>query len=315
MNQFEVVKYNSDYFSSWNEFIARSKNATFLFDRNFMEYHKDRFEDYSLLIFQNKKIVCIVPAHRNGNRFCSHLGLTYGGFIFAENEKVAVIKSVFESVETFLRKNNFTEMLLKLLPSIYTNRYSSAVDYFLFQKNAELIRRDMNFAVDLQQEIQMHKKKRKILQKDYVDELEIKEDGNYEVFWIQVLQPVLKERFDAEPVHSLEEIKKLAAAFSENIKQFNIYHQEKIIAGMTLFIDNGVVKSQYGAVNEAGKEFRALDVLYLFLFKTYKAEGMRYFDLGITNEADGYTYNEGLTNYKEELGGLPINQDRYLLKL
>jgi hypothetical protein len=38
----------------WNEFVAHAKNATFLFHRDFMEYHSDRFEDYSLLIFDGK---------------------------------------------------------------------------------------------------------------------------------------------------------------------------------------------------------------------------------------------------------------------
>lgn len=33
--------------SEWNAFIARSKNGMFLFDRNYMEYHQDRFDDCS----------------------------------------------------------------------------------------------------------------------------------------------------------------------------------------------------------------------------------------------------------------------------
>ena len=43
---FEIVRYTADKASEWNEFLIRSKNGTFLFDRRDMDYHSDRFEDY-----------------------------------------------------------------------------------------------------------------------------------------------------------------------------------------------------------------------------------------------------------------------------
>ena len=37
----------------WDDFVRRSKNATFLHLRNYMDYHRDRFVDHSLLFYQN----------------------------------------------------------------------------------------------------------------------------------------------------------------------------------------------------------------------------------------------------------------------
>ena len=52
-----------------------------------MEYHKDRFDDYSLLIFDVKdKLVAVLPAHKVENILHSHQGLTYGGLVL--NAKV-----------------------------------------------------------------------------------------------------------------------------------------------------------------------------------------------------------------------------------
>ena len=40
-------RYTADDKSLWNSFVQESKNGTFLFLRNFMEYHQDRFTDHS----------------------------------------------------------------------------------------------------------------------------------------------------------------------------------------------------------------------------------------------------------------------------
>jgi hypothetical protein len=49
-----------------------------------MDYHKDRFEDYSLLIYNEKtKLVAVyLLIEGRRKRFFSHQGLTYGGLIF-----------------------------------------------------------------------------------------------------------------------------------------------------------------------------------------------------------------------------------------
>jgi hypothetical protein len=56
----------------------QSQNATFLFI-DFMEYHEERFHDYSLLIFLRKIIIAVLPANRVSDTVYSHQGLTYGG--------------------------------------------------------------------------------------------------------------------------------------------------------------------------------------------------------------------------------------------
>ena len=42
-------------FEAWNKLVSESKNGTFLFDRNFMDYHKHKFQDFSLMIYNEKK--------------------------------------------------------------------------------------------------------------------------------------------------------------------------------------------------------------------------------------------------------------------
>ncbi len=313
----EVIPYNSERKTDWDNFILQSKNGTFLFYRDFMEYHQDRFTDFSLMVYEKKKLLAVLPANRVEDKLFSHQGLTYGGIVFKDFAKVKQIKKIFEAVLSFLVKKDLKAFTLKLLPSKYNDFQSSALDYLLFQRRATLLRRDMNFFIPLQRNLKQHKNKKKLYNKDFVKDFSIRQENEFAVFWEKILQPVLQEKYNANPVHSVEEIELLAQRFPENIKQYNLYYKNELVAGMTLFIEQQlkVVKSQYGTVSEEGKKLKALDFLYLELIKKYKELGFAYFDLGITNEADGYSYNSGLTNYKEELGGIPTNQDQYQLIL
>ena len=44
-----IEKYTDSAREIWNSFLNNSKNGLFMFNRNYMEYHKDRYEDNSLL--------------------------------------------------------------------------------------------------------------------------------------------------------------------------------------------------------------------------------------------------------------------------
>jgi hypothetical protein len=56
-----------------NEF-QKVKNGIFLFDRNYLDYHQDRFIDHSVLILKKNKIVALFPANENETEICSHGG-------------------------------------------------------------------------------------------------------------------------------------------------------------------------------------------------------------------------------------------------
>ena len=65
----------------WDDFLVDARNATFLFYRDYMDYHADRFKDASLLCFREGRLEALLPAHFSEGIFHSHGGLTYGGFI------------------------------------------------------------------------------------------------------------------------------------------------------------------------------------------------------------------------------------------
>lgn len=61
----EIHRYTTAYHRDWNDFVSESSNSTFLFLREYMEYHADRFTDYSLLVYDGNKLLALLPANRS----------------------------------------------------------------------------------------------------------------------------------------------------------------------------------------------------------------------------------------------------------
>lgn len=317
MNSYTVVHYNPDYYKTWNEFVSQAKNATFLFHRNFMEYHSNRFQDFSLLVLDAKnKLQAVLPANRVENKVFSHQGLTYGGLLFSSKIKTVAVFSILDAILAYLKQEKVESLLIKELPSLYATVNSDEVNYYLYQKGGKVVRKDMNLAYPLAMDTLLSKSKLKHYNKIDKSQFKIREENNFEDFWNLVLIPRLAEKHQAKPVHTLEEIEYLANKFPENIKQFNVYYEDAIVAGITTFETEMVVKSQYGATTNLGQNLRALDFLYFELFKKYKDLGKQFFDMGVVTDASfSQNFNPGLLQQKEELGGVVYSQDYWELKL
>jgi len=311
----EVVKYSFEKKQEWNSFIEKSKNGTFLFNRDFMEYHSDRFEDFSLMIYRNNKLISCFPANIVGREIYSHQGLTYGGFVFDSKMRIAIAEEVLEKVIKFYKKNDISTLFIKQIPVIYHKAASNEMDYWLWRKGAEVHRKDTTFAVDLKKDIILSKRKKRNIKKALGNNYKIKEDVSFANYWMQVLEPNLKKKYNTKPVHSLEEIKFLKTLFPNNIKQFNVYSNEEIVAGTTLFVTDKVVHSQYISSTKEGAQNGALDFLFSNLIEKYKLEGFNRFDFGISNEYEGKELNYTLAEYKEGFGARTYIHEFYKLMI
>ena len=315
MKNYLVRQYQESDFNNWNAFIGKAKNATFLFHRDFMEYHKDRFEDFSLMFYENQKLVAVLPANRVGEAIHSHQGLTYGGLVFSSKIKAEKVAAIIDVLFQFFIKKDILYFFYKPIPSFYLSGGNHEIDYFLFKKGAFLERKEMNLAINLTMPLIISKSKLKHFRKIEQLDLEIVEEQQLNSFWELVLEPRLLSKYDVKPVHTLEEITRLKTNFPNNIKQFSVYYKNNIIAGITLFETDKVVKSQYGATTKKGEELRALDFLFISLIEKYKKQGKLFFDMGIVNDNNDRGFNPGLLKQKEELGCSVYSQDFYKMNL
>ena len=145
---FSVKPYSAKYLDAWNNFISNAKNATFLFHREFIEYHKDRFDDCSLMVFKNDSLVALLPANKINNDVHSHQGLTYGGLVLQANIKLNDVIGVLEAILQFLEAQQVTQLYIKQLPDIYHKYPSQELEYLFFILKASLYRRDVLAVID-----------------------------------------------------------------------------------------------------------------------------------------------------------------------
>ena len=110
----ELRKYSTDLFEEWNELVEKSKNGTFLIDRNFMDYHSHRFNDCSLLFYhKNKPVACLPACYNNIDRnVYSHQGLTYGGLIMDKMLSTSHVLDIFSSSIDYYRQTFNAENLI-----------------------------------------------------------------------------------------------------------------------------------------------------------------------------------------------------------
>tara|TARA_B100000497_G_scaffold28257_1_gene33172 strand:+ start:4905 stop:5876 length:972 start_codon:yes stop_codon:yes gene_type:complete len=314
---FQVCKYTNSKKADWDNFIATAKNATFLFQREFMDYHNDRFEDFSLMVYKDEKLYAVFPANKNGKNVYSHQGLTYGSFVLQDSAKLKSTFIAFKELLKFLFEEGIKKLDIRIIPTFYNSLPSDELEYVLYKAGASLVKRDVILLIDYQNKLRFQKNRREGINKAKRKNLTIKVDGDYEVFWNKILIPNLKEKHNSSPVHSLDEIKLLAARFPNHIKQVNVYQDDKIVAGTTVFLTKKVVHPQYVSANINKNELGSLDVLYNFIIDHFIA-GRNYFSFNTSSEENGKLLNEGLLFWKESCGARPhvfnnyeINTDTY----
>lgn len=296
----------------WDSFITNAKNATFLFQRDFMEYHQDRFDDFSLLIFKGEELYAVLPANVKGDTVYSHQGLTYGSFVLQEKTKLLHAFDAFKTMLKFLTSEGIVNLDMRVIPSFYNSLPSDELEYFLFKCNARLIKRDVLMVIDYRNRIRFQKNRREGINKAIRNGLTVQVDTNYDGFWNEILIPNLSQKHNTSPVHSLEEIKRLALKFPDNIFQVNVYKGEQLVAGTTVFLTKTTVHPQYVSANTDKNNYGSLDLAYDFIIDHFSND-RRYFDFNTSSEENGTVLNEGLIFWKESCGARAFTADNYLI--
>jgi hypothetical protein len=312
MSNYLVEKYTKQHRLAWDTFISGAKNATFLFVRDFMEYHSDRFTDYSLLVYKDDMLYALLPANIVGDKLYSHKGLTYGSLVLSKSAKLLYTFEAFKALLAFLNAKAISTLELRNIPTFYNTMPSDELSYFLFKANATLIKRDALMVIDTPNKIKFQKNRREGINKAKRNGLTIAVDDNFEGFWTEILIPNLQKKHGIAPVHSLEEIQLLAAKFPDHIKQVNVYKDNVIVAGTTLFLTKTTIHPQYVSGNSDKNAYGSLDLAYDYIINHFDSS-KRYFDFNISSEQNGEALNSGLIFWKESCGARTYVADNYLI--
>lgn len=308
---FDIRRYSADKADEWNSFVAGSKNATFLFDRNYMDYHSDRFHDCSLMVYYKLSLYALLPANLKGDTLYSHQGLTYGGLLMTARCKTAVVRDAFMAINDYLCQQGVRRVVYKHIPWIYAS-LPSEEDLFALSNvcHASLISRDVASVVMLDNRLSFSNLRKRGMKKAEKAGVVIREMQDCSEFW-SLLENNLKERYGARPVHTLEEITLLKTRFPQHIRLFVVCRDGRVIGGTLLYMDAQIAKTQYISANEEGKRVGALDLLFSQLISQCEKDGIRYFDFGTSNDVASDNLNDSLIFQKEGFGGRAVCYDTY----
>lgn len=305
---FKVRRYISKDYNNWNQFVSDSKNATFLFHRDFIEYHEHKFEDFSFLVFKNEKLVALLPANKIENTIYSHQGLSYGGFLVSNSIRFEDYLSAFKTLLIYLENEGIAIFYLKKMPSIYHKNLSEELDYILTALEAKQHTFDSYFVIDDVSNYKPNRNRKRAIKISEIKNVTISKEG-LDFFWEQILQKNLKSRFNVNPVHSVNEIKYLMQKFPNNISFYSANLEGKTLAGVVLFISDNVAHFQYSSGNEERTESGALDAVFNYIIQKFKNK--KYISFGSSSTDKTLKIDKGLAYWKESFGATLIKQESY----
>lgn len=307
---FEIRKYDIADRQEWDSFIGKSKNGTFLFKRGYMEYHNDRFDDYSLLVYDNKKLRAVLPANVKDDILQSHGGLTYGGLISDGCMTTETAMEVFSEINKYLLEQGIEKVVYKPTPWIYHTLPAEEDLYAIIQVcGAKLISREISSTVYLPNRPKFSQLRRRCVNKARRNEIIVRESNDIATFW-NILNANLEGRYGVSPVHTEKELSLLVSRFPDSIKLFMAYDGEEALGGTLVFVMNEIVHTQYIAASPKGKTVGALDIVFDELINE-EFSNYRFLDFGKSTEQHGIWLNKNLIHQKEGFGGRGVCYDVY----
>src|SRR5262245_42638359 len=184
MRQLTVERFSPPMRSAWDDFVRQSKNGTFLFLRDYMEYHQDRFTDHSLVVRDDRgAIVALLPANQRGESLESHGGLTYGGFVVDARMTTMRMLDVLASKRAYLGGQAISSLCYRAIPHIYHRAPAEEDLYALVLAGARIQHRAALAVVDPRAEIALQERRRRVLRKAQAAGLTAQESLALEEYW------------------------------------------------------------------------------------------------------------------------------------
>lgn len=312
----EIRRYTADDAKRWDDFVNDSRNATFIFLREYMDYHADRFTDCSLMAFRRGKLAAILPANIVGETLHSHQGLSYGGWCLPRKGiDGSEYSRLWEVWLQWCRDNAISEIIYKPLPYIY-HLMPSQEDIYMLLRYGTPLESNLSSVIDLSQNPGFNKNQRRHIS-------HLPEDVKFDHFhWTggkkidefhSMLTECLSSRHATLPVHSLEELRLLMTRLSYQIRIWGAWKGKNMHAGVCTYLTPMCVHCQYIATTPEGREENMLPGLFDAMIAYYTDMGIRYFDFGISNERNG-RLNAGLNRQKTSFGASGVAYTHWLIK-
>lgn len=304
MGTITIKRYSNELKDCWNSFVGQAKNGLFMFDRNYMDYHSDRFQDHSLIFYDDDEIVALLPANERNHELFSHGGLTYGGLLLGTSVKQHTVIECFQELVNYAASNGINAIIYKPIPHVFHLQPAEEDLYALSLLSAQLREISASTVLNLKSPLKMPKGRKAQISRARREDVEVhilEQESDYKRF-IELENEVLEMHHGVHAVHTADELYLLHTRFPDNIHLYGALKDEKLIAGTVIFEYENAIHTQYMASNDLGRSIGALDLTISTVINDYR-DHKQWLDFGISTEDHGKYLNEGLISQKEGFGG------------
>lgn len=303
---YRIEVYDNKYCTIWDDFVFKKYTGNFLHSRRFLDYHKNRFIERSLLVFDDNKLIALFPASSTREAplvVTSHTGSTYGGLLYDASVYGKEVVDIYRNILGFYKSLDVQSVVVKLTPNIYKSLSLEDEEYAIWINGGELKRIDLSCYIELENRLKVSSLRKRMLKLAKKSNLLICNDFKEITSFYDVLSETLLLRHDAKPVHTLPELVELHERLDKDINLYTVKDSTGVvIAGVLFFLFDKTVHCQYIASAQAGQDIGALDLLFEQTINDYGIRGYRYFSFGTSNEDNGQTLNSGLYRFKRQFG-------------
>ena len=316
----EIVSYHPDHRQAWDEFVASSTNGTVFHQRQFLAYHPEgRFGDCSMLAFDGKRIVSVMPAALRqddelGSIVVSHPGASYGGPVFSPKASAATVMASLEGFEARARELG-NALQMRLPPHVFHRVPLESLEFALKFRGYAILASELSCAVDLSAIdgsvlASVTSMCRRAIKKAQRSDLVCEVSDDYAQYW-EVLRDNLRQHHDVNPTHSLEEILHLRELLGDAVRLVVARRGDRIVAGTVLFRCNAhSAHTFYMASRDEDRDARPLNLVLHDTLELLRDEGLRHLNFGVSTPG-GKSINWGLLRFKESFGGHGVYRDSY----
>jgi hypothetical protein len=304
----------------WDGLVWSSPYGTIFHTLKFLSYHEHgRFEFNHLAARDGADLVAVLPGGRvsgsGGAVFRSPLGASFGGFVFARPDLRKML-DVTECMHSHLAQAGFQAVEMVLPPSCYYSHGDENMGYLMTAAGYRLYTRDATSVVPLDgfDGGRLHEVLARNLRKARMGGLEVEpaHGSDLEEFYGVLVKNLAAK--GAEPTHSLDELRRIAASFPDRLVVFEARAEDEVVGGCAVLVCNDRVGLAFYICDDPDR--RPLPVAEGALYRAaqWLAErNIRFFDLGTVSR--GTDINWGLMQFKSKFGSRTYVREHYRLDL
>jgi hypothetical protein len=307
-----IIRYTEDHRSQWENFVSNSKNGTFHLTRNFIDYHGTKFNDHSLLAFEEDKLVGLLPMNEVGQSVYCHQGLTYGGWILSTEIRLHEFYELFKSFLSYLSNQGFEALHYKSIPYMYHQLPSQEDIHMMHLAGAICSGQHVNPVIIPSNVPAFQERRIRGMKKALKEGIAIRVSQDFDSYYT-IVEDLLAV-YSSTPAHSRSEILDLQKRFPNEIELHAAFNGEEMCAGILCFNTPKCLRFQYIASTLEGKEKGALDLLFATLIQETFSQ-KNYIDFGTSTNNQGASLALGISQQKEGFGARTSVQPIYTLAL